>query len=87
MNFKERKRTRLKNYDYSTPGYYFITVCTKDKQKTLCNIVGTGVLDGPKTEMLNYGLVAKKHIENMKGFYFNITVEKYVIMPNHIDYL
>ena len=43
MGIYNRKITRLKNYDYNTPGYYFITVCTKNKQKILCDIVGTGV--------------------------------------------
>ncbi len=32
MNLPNRKRTRLKNYDYSTPGAYFVTICTKDKK-------------------------------------------------------
>jgi REP element-mobilizing transposase RayT len=38
-----RKHIRLKDYDYSTPGYYFITVCTKDKKPILNRIVGTDV--------------------------------------------
>ncbi len=32
MNLPNRKRTRLKGYDYSTPGAYFVTICTKDKK-------------------------------------------------------
>ena len=28
----QRKNVRLKNYDYSQAGYYFVTICTKDKQ-------------------------------------------------------
>ena len=33
MNNKyfERKNPRLKNYDYTQNGYYFITICTKEK--------------------------------------------------------
>ena len=87
MKIYNRKRTRLKNYDYNTPGYYFITVCTKNKQKILCDIVGTGVLDGPKTVLFKNGEVAKKHIEHIKDFYSHIKIEKYVIMPNHIHFL
>ena len=34
----QRKNIRLKNYDYSQPGYYFITICTKDKKKYLGDI-------------------------------------------------
>ena len=33
---KNRKTTRLKNYNYNNPGYYFITFCTEDKKKLLC---------------------------------------------------
>lgn len=40
MDLPKRKPTRLKNYDYSQNGYYFITVCTHNKQKILCDIVG-----------------------------------------------
>ena len=41
MALPKRKHTRLQQYDYNTPGYYFITICTKGKQKLLCDIVGT----------------------------------------------
>ena len=33
----KRKDIRLKNYDYSEPGAYFITICTKNKEKLLWN--------------------------------------------------
>ena len=38
MNFPERKPTRLKNYDYSTPNAYFLTICTKDRKCILSDI-------------------------------------------------
>ena len=34
----QRKRLRLKEYDYSNRGYYFITICTKDKKEILSKI-------------------------------------------------
>ena len=87
MELPKRKTVRLKGYDYNAPGYYFITLCTKEKQKLLCDIVGTGVLDGPKTDLTPYGITARKQIEIMKNFYPFVSVEKYVIMPNHIHFL
>ena len=39
---KERKRVRLENYNYSKAGFYFLTLCIKDKEKILCEIVGDG---------------------------------------------
>ena len=80
----QRKTIRLHNYDYSTPGLYFVTVCTKDKKPVLCRIVGTDVLGGPKAFMYNYGKIAEKQINEMSHFYDNIFVDKYVVMPNHI---
>lgn len=38
MEHPRRKSIRLKGYDYDTPGYYFITVCTHEKEKILCEI-------------------------------------------------
>ncbi len=32
---KKRKQIRLKEYDYSTPGYYFITICTQNRKEIL----------------------------------------------------
>jgi len=38
----ERKNIRLKEYDYSRNGAYFITICTKDKKKILGTILSVG---------------------------------------------
>ena len=84
MDLPKRKPTRLKEYDYSTPGAYFITICTKDKKQILSRIVGDGVLDVPKNLLTKYGEIADKYLRQMNEFYNNISVEKYVIMPNHI---
>ena len=79
-----RNHIRLPNYDYSTAGYYFLTICTKDKKKLLCDIVGTGLPDGPKIRYTTKGSVAKKRLQIMSDFYDDVKIEKYVIMPNHI---
>ena len=41
MTFQNRKPTRLKNYNYSQNGYYFITICTHNKKCIFSNIVGS----------------------------------------------
>ena len=88
MNLSKRKSTRLKGYDYSLPGVYFVTICTKDREQLLSRIiVGDGVLDVPKNILTGYGQIAKKHLENMCAFYDYINLKKYVIMPNHIHIL
>ena len=48
--YKKRKSPRLKDYDYSQSGCYFVTVCVKDKRHLLSHyrskqaIVGAGLL-------------------------------------------
>ena len=64
---------------------YFITICTQNRKRILSNItVGTGVLDCPKIKLLNYGIIADKYIKQLNDFYDDVSVEKYVIMPDHI---
>ncbi len=83
----QRKSTRLKNFDYSSAGAYFVTICTRDRRCILSRIVGTGVLDCPKIELTKYGEIADKYINQLNDFYDYLLVESYVIMPNHIHIL
>ena len=81
----QRKATRLKSFDYSNRGRYFITICTQNRRQILSRIVGTGVLDGPKSvELLPFGEIADKYINQLNDHYDDISVEGYVVMPNHI---
>ena len=48
--------------------------------------VGTGVLDCPQIELTQYGEIADKYIKQLNDFYEHLSVEKYVIMPNHIHF-
>ena len=85
MNFHERKPTRLKNYDYSTPNAYFITICTKDRKCILSDIsVGDDAYIVPQLHLSQYGMVCDRYIRNINEKYENVTVDKYIIMPNHI---
>ena len=97
MEYKYRKNTRLKIFDYNSVGAYFITICTQNKEHLLSEIkltsVGTGVPDGPQTskkifvELTEYGKIADKHINQLNDFYENVSVDDYIIMPNHIHLL
>ena len=78
-----RKPNRLPDYDYSTPGAYFLTVCTQDRKPILGSIVGGGDLDAPKVALSKAGAVVRKHIL-LSNRINGVTIDKYVIMPNHI---
>ena len=82
-----RKSIRLKDYDYNGTGAYFLTICTENRKCILSRIVGTGVLDGPRLQLLPMGVIADKYIRQLDDFYQNVSVESYVIMPNHIHIL
>lgn len=79
-----RKSNRLKEYNYSQNGMYFITICSDNKQCFFCKIVECGILDAPKIEYSEYGEIIKNQIDCMNEMYDNINVEKYIIMPNHL---
>ena len=81
----KRTPTRVKNFDYSTPGAYFVTICTEGRKQILSNItVGDGVYDIPCVRLTHIGKIVDKYINVMNETYDNVSVEKYVIMPNHI---
>ena len=73
-----RKRNRLADYDYSQPGAYFITVCTKDKRCILSTIVGGDAHIAPRTKLTAIGAIVEKYTRSIPG------IAEYVIMPNHV---
>ena len=86
-DLKKRKTPRWQKYDYNCASVYFITICTKDRKCILSRVVGTGGLDCPKTDLTKYGEIAEKYINQINDFYDNISIEEYVIMPDHIHLL
>ena len=78
---KKRKPTRLQGYDYSQNGAYFVTVCTEKRKNILSHIVGEG---SPLPRLSPYGKIAERVILAIPNTYPTYTVEKYVVMPNHI---
>ena len=84
---KKRKTPRYQSFDYNSVGVYFITICTQNRRCILSHIVGTGVLDCPQPKLTRYGEIADKYIKQLNDFYEHLSVEEYVIMPNHIHFL
>lgn len=80
----KRKPNRLKDYDYSKNGMYFITICTDNKKCLLSNVVGADTIRPNSTQLTKCGKIVKEAIENIPTIYPNCFVDKYVIMPNHI---
>jgi REP element-mobilizing transposase RayT len=72
-----RKRTRLKEYDYSNNAYYFITICVKDKSEVFGKVAYNSV------SLNNYGLIVEKNLRDLAARFNSIEIDDYVIMPNH----
>ena len=85
--YEKRKHSRLKTYDYTNSGCYFITFCTKDRAHVLSSIVGRGALPPPWVELTNIGKIAAEVIERTSVVYPGISIDNYVIMPNHVHLL
>ena len=72
--FPERKNPRLREYDYSTPNYYFVTICTWEKR---CIFGAPGNLNG-------CGKIAEDGLRKIPAHFPTVRLDKYVVMPNHI---
>lgn len=82
-----RKQLRLNNFDYSTNGAYFITICTYHKEKILCEIIRRGDPCGlPITTYFPLGQIAKETLSDIE-IPGSVCIDKYVIMPNHVHLL
>ena len=84
MDLPKRKPTRLPNYDYRQNGYYFITICTHNKENLLCHIVGEGLCALPSVKLTAIGEIVNNAILYINNRYTDLQIVKYVIMPNHI---
>ena len=84
--YPKRKELRIKQYDYSSAGGYFITICVKDRKPLLSDIikpVGVGALDDPQLRLTHLGQIVEKYLlssESIPG----VKIDRYIIMPDHI---
>ena len=65
-----RRSIRLKSYDYSRPGAYFVTICTKERECVL----------NPKPARE----IVQKEWDALSVRFPNIRMDEFVIMPNHV---
>ena len=78
INRHHRISIRLKEYDYSQPGEYFITVCTHDHECTLGKIV-----DG-EMRLNEVGRIVEKCWKEIPRHFINVKLDEFVFMPNHL---
>lgn len=77
MDLPKRKPNRLPYFDYSTPGAYFLTICTEKKTCIL------GTPDAPFVPLSKRGKLVQQYIKSGNNIP-DVTDDKYVVMPNHV---
>lgn len=78
QRLKLKKQHRLPGYDYSSPGWYFITVCTKNKELFLGDIIENQMV------LSKVGGIAKIFWLEIPERFSNVLLDAWVIMPNHL---
>jgi REP element-mobilizing transposase RayT len=79
-----RKNIRLKGYDYSSNGMYFITICCENRNNFFGKICRGGALLHPIIELSNIGEIISEQWYGLKNRFQNILLDQFVVMPNHI---
>lgn len=77
-NLHRRRSIRLKGYDYSQPGAYFITICTNNRECLFGEIVHE------KMVLNDAGNMIQTIWDEMPFNYIGTEIDQFVVMPNHI---
>jgi len=75
---KKRRRTRLRGYDYTIPGYYFITICTRNRVEWF------GEIEDDKMILNEIGKIVKIQWLWLVEQYLYVDLDEFIVMPNHI---
>ena len=78
QNYRRRKIIRWQKWDYSSPGRYFITICTKNRVHYF------GEIKDGKMILSNIGVIADILWYEIKNHAKNVELDAFVVMPNHI---
>ena len=78
FNSEGRKTTRLPHYDYRIPGYYLVTLVTKNR------IQFFGRIREGRMYLSKAGIVATKNWESIPDHFPHSALDTFIVMPNHI---
>jgi REP element-mobilizing transposase RayT len=81
MNYSRqhnRRSIRLRGYDYSSPGEYFITICTNKRECLF------GDIENGEMVLNELGIIARDEWTNTENIRDNVKLDRFVIMPNHM---
>jgi putative transposase len=73
-----RRSIRIKGYDYSRPGSYFVTLCTQDRECWFGEVIYGTVQLSPIGKAVHEGWL------RIPSFFPNVVLDEFVVMPNHV---
>ncbi|MFH0790600.1 MAG: transposase [Candidatus Omnitrophota bacterium] len=89
-----RKQIRLKNYDYSLNGYYFVTVCSYNRESVFGEMINNEKSVGAngcwpdnnaiQIKLNKFGLIVDEELKNTENIRHEIKLDRYMIMHNHL---
>jgi putative transposase len=74
----ERKRIRLKGYNYSETGGYFVTLCVEYGEHKF------GTVTNAIMELNEAGRIVTDQFAELENYYKNVSINSFIVMPNHI---
>ena len=91
-SYPQRKSPRLTDYDYRTPGAYFITICTHGRKCILSDIPTPSAGEGlappaASVSLTETGRIVEQHLLDIPVRFPSVTLDHYVLMPNHVHIL
>ena len=76
-----RRSIRLKGYDYSQEGLYFVTICVQDR---VCLF---GQVEHKKMVLNEFGKIAQQELLKTTDIRVNVEIDSFVVMPNHVHFI
>jgi len=73
----DRKRNRLKEFDYSQGYWYFVTICIKDM------ITYLGKVENGKLILNKYGEIVEEKWNMLTEIHNEVYLDEFIVMPNH----
>ncbi len=73
-----RRSLRLKGYDYSQAGAYFVTICTRGRTCVFGDIALSIM------QLNENGVIAQKAWNALPEHYHHVSLDAFVVMPNHV---
>jgi len=76
-NIHHRRSIRVPSYDYSQDGWYFVTICTQNREDMF------GEIAKDQMWLNNAGFMVKTWWQKVTGKFPSVQIDEYVVMPNH----